>query len=175
MLSFKEKPYLFILGASIILFILNNIILGSIIPRLPGGSAFGITTMFTITFISLTIRRFGYIPIVYSIYGSLGIPSHLLMGDWSYLLLIILLVVSAAIFDWFLYKYNYRLLSFFIAFPFFIVLTNIMNFAFVYLIKRENPILDIKIQTFTLSLLLGYLGIVLAYLCIKKSPNNKFV
>lgn len=174
MFSLKNKQYLFVFGASVILFITNNIIFGRIIPRLPGGSAFGITTMFTITLVSFILKRFGCIPIMYFTYSLIGIPSHLIANDWSYLVLVLLLVVSAFIFDWLLYKKNYQISSYYIALPIFMVLTKVMNFIFVYFFKGERPIIELKIETMILSLVLGYIGITLAYILIKNQSYKKF-
>jgi len=64
MSNLKRKTVL-ILGASVGLFLLNNILLGAIVPRLPGGSATGITTLFVITWLSLKLKQFGVIPVVF--------------------------------------------------------------------------------------------------------------
>jgi len=75
----KRNKILLVLGATIGLFLLNNILLGAIVPRLPGGSATGITTMFVITLLSLKLKQFGVIPVVFFIYGLIGLPSHLII------------------------------------------------------------------------------------------------
>jgi len=93
------KPYTFIIATAVSLFVLNNIILGAIVTRLPGGSAAGITTMFAITLASLVSRKPWAAVITYAIYGLIGLPSHLWAGDWHYLASISLVVAAGLAFD----------------------------------------------------------------------------
>jgi hypothetical protein len=173
MTGLNKNQYRFVIIAAVVLFIINNIILGSIVPKLPGGSAFGITTMFTLVFVSLTVKKSGSVPIIYIVYGFIGAVSHLSVGDWMYVLFITALVLSAAGFAWFLNKFNYRLWTYFTGLPFFIIITRILNFAIIYFVKDQTAVPDTNIQTLALALLMGYSGIVLGYLVIMKLPLGK--
>lgn len=152
-------------GTAIGLFFLNNILLGAIVPRLPGGSATGITTMFVITWLSLKLKQFGVIPIVFFIYGLIGLPSHLAVGDNAYFLAILFLVVSTLVFDLLLKLNKYKISSYFWAFPVLAILVKLSTLYFLFLNSGKWELPDLK--DFGIDLLPGYAGIAIGCLTSK--------
>lgn len=169
MIKTETKKYLLVFGAAIGLFVLNNILLGFIVPKLPGGSATGITSMLVITWLSLTLRKFGHIPVIYLIYGLIGLPSHLAVGDKMYLVAISLLVLSALIYDWVLYLKRYRIIAHIFAYPLFVILVNSSYQFLNFLNTGDWTFPDLK--AFLLSFPFGYAGILLGYLLSRKFSN----
>jgi hypothetical protein len=170
-----RRQYLFIIASAAALFVLNNLILGAVVPRLPGGSSNGITTMFVVTFVSLTIKRIDCIPLIYFIYALIGLPSHLFIGDWLYLVSILLLLVSAVIFNWLLNKLDYRITSYIIALPVFVIVLQAVNLIYLYFVNGQNPILHIDIYSVFLSLLMGYGGILTAFVFFNFMRSKRFI
>ena len=160
----KKQQLIFIISISIVLFIVNNIILGSVIPRLPGGSATGITTMFSVTFVSLVIKRIWCIPMVYFIYGSIGLISHLMVGDWLYLYAILAIILISAIYNWMIHRYDYNIVTYIVIFPVFMILLQYLYIAILHLAKNQDLAMNIDLYSIFLSLLYGYGGIILAYI-----------
>jgi hypothetical protein len=156
-----KKKLVFTVIVAFVLFFTNNILLGSIVPRMPGGSATGITTMFFITCLGLIVRQIGYIPLLFLIYGLIGLPSHLFIGDWLYLLIIFLMILCALIYDWILSMLKYSLKGHLTAFPLFFILTQICSMG------MSNSFLNIEYNIIVYSLLLGYSGILLAFACYR--------
>lgn len=171
----KEKEKLFFtVIAAILLFLINNIFLGSIVPRMPGGSATGITTMFVITFLGLLVRQVGFIPLLYLIYGLIGLTSHLLKGDLLYLLIIILMVITALIYDWLLCLNGYRFKAQIFLFPVFFVMTQASSIGISFILKGEEAIYNFQFNIIAIALLLGYLGIIIAFICFKIMGSKLF-
>jgi len=171
MIKSKRKEYLIVFGAAIALFVLNNILLGFIVPKLPGGSATGITSMFVVTWLSLTFRKFGHIPVIYLIYGLIGLPSHLAVGDKMYLVAILLLVLSALIYDWVLYLNHYRIPAYIFAYPLLVILVNSLYQFLNFLNAGDWTFPDLK--AFLLSFPFGYAGILLGYLLSGKFSKTE--
>ena len=162
MKSLKTKQLLWLAGAAASLFILNNIMLGFIIPRLPGGSSTGISSMFVLTLISLYFKRFGNIPIIYLFYGLFGLISHLLAGDSMYLLAILFLVLSALVYDLLLYFGKYHVLANLYALPVFIVIENIAMQVLGYIGSGHWNFP--KMDGFLMNLVYGFAGIGIAFI-----------
>jgi len=157
----KRNNILLVLGSTVGLFLLNNILLGAIVPRLPGGSAIGITTMFVITWLSLKLKQFGVIPVVFLIYSLIGLPSHLAAGDTSYFFAIVLLVGSAIVFDILLNIKQYQLSGYVLAFP---LLALMIKFSGQYLYFLDSGEWDFpNLQDLLFASLLGYTGIGIGY------------
>ncbi len=165
-----KNQFIFIILSAAALFLLNNILLGSIIPRMPGGSALGITTIFMIALASLLIKRFGCITLIYLVYGFIGLPSHLWQGDVNYLSIIFLLIVSAIVFDAILYFNKYRISSYIISLPIFALIMQLAHAIFAYF--AENKIVALDWKSTILSIMIGYLAITLAYLIHEKIADK---
>ncbi len=157
-----NKPYLFAFVAALALFILNNFILGAIVPRLPGGSATGITAAFIVTFSVLKTQRFGVISVIFSIYGLIGIPSHLATGDFYYLWIVLSLVVSALAFDVVVFFSKFQKWGLILGYLIFVFGLNFINAGLQFFIKNQHPMFDLK--NTGLGLFLGFSGMLLAYL-----------
>ena len=152
-----KRDIFLILGTTFALFFVNNILLGAIVPRLPGGSATGITSMLAVTWLSVKLKQFGVVPALYFLYGLIGLPSHLYAGDTSYFLAILFLAIPAVIFDFFLNLKHYQPLHYLWAFPMFVIL---VKASMQFLLFLESGIWtwpDLK--DFFMALLLGYAGI----------------
>jgi len=175
----RNKKLVFTVIVAFILFFVNNILLGSIVPRMPGGSATGITTMFAVTCLGLIVRQPGYIPLLFFVYGLIGLPSHLFIGDWLYLLIIFLMILCALIYDWILSMLKYSLKAHLVAFPLFFIMTQICSMGMSGSFNGKELHLNIEYNTIVNSLLLGYSGIFLAYACSRtfrgkiKFPEGK--
>lgn len=159
------QPYRFAVGAAIALFILNNILLGTVVPRMPGGSASGITTMFVVTLVSLFTRRIESTPLVYLAYGLIGLPSHIAHGDWAYFTILLSLLIPATVFSLILHRLHYRPLAYFAAFPVHRLLIQGISSGLMYFFYGQNPIAHMDALTFALSFLSGYGGITAAVIC----------
>ena len=153
------------------LFLVNNILLGAFVPRLPGGSATGITTMLAISWIGFHFKRPGLIPLVYLIYGLFGLPSHFFAGDNYYFTGILLLVLPALVFDIFLYFGQYKIVSFIVIFPLFVVCVKFSTQYFFYLKSGEWNFPAWKDGL--LSLLFGYAGILFGFLIHRYLVKSK--
>jgi len=169
----KRHQLFLIIVATMILFILNNIILGSVIPRMPGGSATGVTTMFIVTFVSLTIKKNWCIPMVYFIYGSIGLISHLLIDDWFYLFIILSITVISVIFNWVIHWYKYNITAYIIFFPVFVIILQFVNSGLLYIAKGQNLVMNLHATV--LAIIFGYAGIMLAYISFKKLNDHKLI
>lgn len=171
----KKQQVLFIIISALALFIVNNFILGAVVPRLPGGSSNGITTMFFVTFVSLILKRFGGIPILYLVYGCVGLPSHLLAGDWFYLVIVLLLILSSVLFDWLLKIQRYRIKAYVLSFPVFAVLMQVIYVAHSHLISGYQINFSSSVYTVLMSLLLGYSGMILAFIFHRRFAKSKLI
>lgn len=159
--------------ASVVLFLINNILLGRFIPTMPGGSTTGITTMFVITLLGFVAKSKGYIPLLYLIYGAIGLISHLLVGDWMYLISIALVVLSAAIYDWLLNVGKYVLRVHLLAFPLFYFLSQLNSIVFFYLSNPLQFTFQFHFTSIVYALLLGYSGLLIAFVSYKYTKLNK--
>jgi len=169
MINSTKNTIFLVFGTAVGLFTINNIFLGFLVPRLPGGSATGITSMLAITWLSLTLRRFGYIPVIYLIYGLIGLTSHMLVGDKMYLVVILLLTLSALIYDWVLSLKQYKITVYIFAFPLLVILVNASYQILNFLNTGDWTLPDFK--GVFLSVPFGYAGILLGYLLSKKFPK----
>lgn len=167
----KRNNILIVLGTTFGLFLLNNILLGFIVPKLPGGSATGITTMFVITWLSLKLKQFGVIPVVFLIYGLIGLPSHLAVGDNAYVLAILLLVIPTLIYDWILHLKQYKFFAYLWVFPILVALVKFST-QFLYFINSSNWQFP-NFEDYFMALLLGYTGIIAGYSVFKIQENKK--
>lgn len=153
------------------LFLVNNILLGAVVPRLPGGSATGVTTMLAIAWISLHLKKPGIIPFIFIVYGLIGLPSHLAMGDKYYFAGILLLVFPALIFDILLYFNQYSIVSYIFIFPLFVVCVKFSTQYFFYVKSGEWAYPGLK--DMFLSLLFGYVGLLMGFLIQKNFAKTK--
>lgn len=156
-----SKENWFITGSAVVLFIVNNIFLGAFLSKMPGGSAAGITTIYVISLVSLVIRKFKSVTMVYMIYGSIGILSHIMVGDWIYIPKVAIVIIIAAIFDFFLHENSYRITSFIFGFALFVFLLNLADYGFSYMIG--NFAKPVEIKDIIISLACGYAGIICAF------------
>jgi len=115
-----SKENWLIVGSALVLFIVNNIFLSIFLSKLPGGSAAGITTIYVISLVSLVIRKFKSVTMIFIIYGSIGILSHIMVGDWIYIPKVAIVIMIAALFDFLLHESSYRATSFFFGFAIFV-------------------------------------------------------
>lgn len=171
----KKQQVLFVIISALALFIVNNLLLGAVVPRLPGGSSCGVTTMFFVTFVSLILKRFGGIPILYLVYGCVGLPSHLLTGDWLYLAIVVLLILSSILFDWLLKIQRYRIRAYVLSFPVFAVLIQVIYVAHSHFINGYQINFSSSVYTVLMSLLLGYAGMILAFIFHRRFAKYKFI
>jgi hypothetical protein len=109
-----------VLAATLLLFVINNVLIARINGRYLGGSATGAVTMAFVACLVLAVRARGVPPVVYAAYGLLGTPSHLLAGDPAYPLLVGIIVAAAALFDWLIARGRYRPIGILAAFPAFV-------------------------------------------------------
>ncbi len=68
------------------------------------------------------MERLGGIPILYLVYGCIGLTSHLLMGDWPYVVIVMLLIMSSILFDWMLQIQGYSIKAYALSFSVFEIL-----------------------------------------------------
>jgi hypothetical protein len=156
-----SKENWLIVGSALVLFIMNNVFLSIFLSKMPGGSAAGITTVYVISLVSLVIRKSNSITMVFIIYGSIGILSHIMVGDWMYIPKVAIVIMIAALFDFLLHESNYRATSFFFGFAMFVFLLNLANYGFLYLF--DNFAKPMNINDIILSLTYGYAGIIFAF------------
>lgn len=156
-----SKENWFIAGSAVVLFIVNNIFLSTFLSKMPGGSATGITTIYVISLVSLVIRKFKSVTMVYMVYGSIGILSHIMVGDWIYIPKVAIVIIIAAIFDFSLHESSYRITSFIFGFALFVFLLNLADYGFSYIIGNFAKPVDIK--DIIISLACGYAGIICAF------------
>jgi hypothetical protein len=142
---------------------------------MPGGSASGITTMFTVTFVSLAIKRIWSMPMVYGIYGIIGLISHLLVGDWLYMPMILSVVMLSLFYNWIVHKYHYSIAAYLILLPLYVIILQYLNFIFFYLVNNQKAEFIINPNSVFLSALFGCTGIILAYLCYFKWNNHHLI
>jgi hypothetical protein len=105
----------------------------------------------------LKIKKFGVIAIVYTIYGIIGLPSHLFVKDYIYPVFILVAIAYGAGFDYFLSRMYYTKLGFIIGFPIFVVTLNLFLS-----IINSRAITDDLIKILV-SITLGFVGIVIGY------------
>ncbi|WP_410509418.1 hypothetical protein RSJ42_04115 [Methanosarcina hadiensis] len=156
-----SKENWFITGSAVVLFIVNNIFLGAFLSKMPGGSAAGITTIYVISLVSLVIRKFKSVTMVYMVYGCIGILSHLMVGDWIYIPKVAVVIIIAVIFDFFLHESSYRITSFIFGFALFVFLLNLADYGLSYLFGYFTK--PVNIKDMILSLVCGYAGIICAF------------
>ena len=162
-----------IVGSALVLFIVNNIFLSVFLSRMPGGSAAGITTIYVISLVSLVIRKFKVITIVFIIYGFIGILSHIMVGDWIYIPKVVIVIMIATLFDFLLHESGYRATSFIFGFVVFVFLLTITDYGFSYLF--ENFTRTINIKDIILSLAYGYAGIIFAFATYELIRNKRII
>ncbi len=168
-----RQRLLFVLCIAVSLFLLNNILLGSIVPRLPGGSSYGTTTMFAATVVGMALQKSGHIPIMFLVYGLLGLPSHLFVGDRLYPVSMLLWIFCAVIFDQLVKRQGYSFRGYLISFPFFALLYRLIHFAYLYLVGVADPFATFRISTEGMALVLGYAGIAAAHFCLETRRGHK--
>ncbi|MPM42555.1 hypothetical protein SDC9_89221 [bioreactor metagenome] len=162
-----------IVVSALVLFIVNNIFLSIFLSKMPGGSAAGITTIYVISLVSLVLRKFKSITMIFIIYGSIGILSHIMVEDWIYIPKAAIVIMIAAAFDFILYKNNYRATSFIFGFAIFIFLLNITEYSFSYLFEDFAKPMNIK--NILLSLAHGYIGIIFAFATYELIKNKRII
>lgn len=170
----RKQQVLLVIISAVALFALNNLVLGAVVPRLPGGSSSGITTMFFVTLVSIIIKRLGGIPILYLVYGCIGLPSHLLAGDWNYIIVIFLLVLSSILFDCLLSIQSYSIKAYVLCLPAFVILMQMVYPVYIFIVDEHNFIFNPDAYTIIKSLLLAYSGMILAVIFYKQFAKNKF-
>lgn len=168
-----SKEEWFIVGSALLLFIVNNIFLSIFLSKMPGGSAAGITTIYVISLVSLVIRKFKSVTMVFIIYGSIGILSHIMAGDWIYIPKVAIVIMIAALFDFLLYESSYRATSFIFGFAIFVFLLNVADYGFSYLF--ENFAKTIHVKDIILSLASGYAGIIFAFATYELIRNKRII
>ena len=168
-----SKEYCFIIGSALVLFIVNNIFLTVFLSKIPGGSAAGITTIYVISLVSLVIRKFKSITMIFIVYGSIGILSHIMVGDWIYIPKVIIVIIIAALFDFFLHRSSYRATSFILGLALFIFILNITEYGFSYFF--ENFVNSMNIKDVFLSLASGYAGMILAFATYELIRNKRII
>jgi hypothetical protein len=169
---FSKGDWLIVVSA-LVLFIVNNVFLSILLSKMPGGSAAGITTIYVISLVSLVIRKFKSITMVFIIYGSIGILSHIMVGDWIYIPKVAIVIMIAALFDFILHKNSYRATSFIFGFAIFIFLLNISDYSFSYLFEDFAKPMNIK--DMILSLAYGYIGIIFAFATYELIKNKRII
>ncbi|WP_370574550.1 hypothetical protein [Methanomethylovorans sp.] len=162
-----------IVASAVALFIVNNIFLSVFLSKMPGGSAAGITTIYVISLMSLIIRKFKVVTLIFIIYGSIGLLSHILVGDWIYIPKVAIVIMIAALFDILLHKGSYRAPSFIFGFALFIVLLNATDYGLSYLL--ENFVKTVNIKDMILSLAYGYAGIIFAFATYELIRNKRII
>jgi hypothetical protein len=166
-----SKENWLIVGSALVLFIVNNVFLSIFLSKMPGGSAAGITTVYVISLVSLVIRKFKSVTMVFIIYGSIGILSHIMVGDWIYIPKVAIVIMIAALFDFLLHESSYRATSFIFGFAIFVFLLNVTDYGFSYLF--ENFAKPMNIKDVILSLAYGYAGIIFAFATYELIRNKR--
>ena len=163
----------FIVFSALVLFIVNNVFLSIFLSKMPGGSAAGITTIYVISVVSLVIRKFRSITLVFIIYGSIGILSHIMVEDWIYIPKVAIVIMIAALFDFILHKKSYGATSFIFGFAIFVFLLNVTEYSFSYLFEDFAKPMNIK--DIILSLAYGYIGIMFAFATYELIKNKRII
>ena len=72
------------IGAGVVLFGVNNLLLARVLTRLPGGTALAVTDLAVVALVTLETRRIPAIATIYATYGFLGFLGHLGVDALAY-------------------------------------------------------------------------------------------
>src|SRR3989344_7450991 len=137
----------------------------------------GITNAIVLTFVALTLNRFGAISIFYLIYSLLALPFPLGGGPPGFMLKIPLLVIPIIFFDLILYLTKFKKLGFVVGWPISIFALAIVHLLIFYLL--EMPEFDKLLKALPILIIglivLGYLGIWIGFKIYNKLKDKRII
>ena len=180
-MAFTTKQLIFIALMAALLFVVNFTIGAGIIAvtEIPASSGFitGLTNVLVVTFVALTMRKFGALSLLYLVYGILALPTFMAGGPPGFVWKIPMLVLSAFIFESGLWFFRYKKYGFIISLPIFVVTGLLIYLGGFWLFGI--PGLDKFIQAIpvflVLFIMLGYLGMWLGFKLFNKFKNKRIL
>ncbi len=138
-------------GAGVLLFLVNNLLLARVLTGLPGGTALAVTDLAIVALV-VSPQRFASVTLIYATYALLAVLGHLGVDAGAHLRHAPVLVGAACIFDLFVFVGRYRWQA---------LATGVLPFAAIVSFTQRVPP---SLPRFLAALVLAYAGLAIGLL-----------
>ena len=175
----RELTFLALMAA--LTFVVNLVVSAGIIAAtgVPASSGLitGLTNGIFVTFVALTVRRYGALALFSFIYSVLALPTNMAGGPPGFVWKIPIMVISALIAEFILCSMHHRKLGFIIAIPVYTVIDIGATVLAYWLLglPELDALLNLVYLITVMFIVLGYVGMSIGFVLYNKMSKKRII